>query len=360
MSKVLFLCNIELANPKRGTPIHVARLLRELRREHDLIVCAASVPEDLSDVFVRYPQEKGLSKLCAMLRIADTYKPRTIFTIGQVGLLAPVILKYLCGVRIVVELQGVEYIEHYAAGHIGLFRYYFWKYKVWMLLFLYDSVIVMSKCGAIEYPGSGGWKIMYPAVDIDNVPQIEEYTSLPPLIVGYMGNTRGYQGLDYLIEAVVLARNRHLDVRMHLVLSGDSTEICSKIKSEGLTDVTKVLRNLQQHEAHREMLKTSVLVIPRPNVLEAVYGFPSKLPESLATGLPVIMTNVGPVAELMPELGKHSIVIPTDDIPHRLADALQCVANMSTLERKQRGDAARVYARKFSWETTARIVSDEL
>lgn len=360
MSKVLFLCDIELANPQRGTPIYVARLLQELRREHDLIVCAASVPDVLRDVFVPYPRGGGVSKLRALLRIVDTHTPQTIFTIGQVGLLAPVILKYLRGLKIVVELQGVEFEECYEAGYLGLFRYYVWKYKTFVLLRLYDVVFAVTKRAAAVYPGSEKWKIVYPAVDTDAVPHVTHYDELSKLTVGYMGNTRAYQGLPYLVEAVALARKNGLDAHMHLVLSGDDTEVRSDIESRGLGDVTTIVRNIPQHEAQREMLKTSVSVIPRPNVLSAVYGFPSKLPESLATGIPVIMTDVGPVAELRPELDKHCIVIPTHDIARHLADALQRVARMSPDERKQRGEAARAYAQRFSWNTIAAIVSNEL
>lgn len=360
MSKVLFLCNIALDNPQRGTPIHVARLLRELRKDHDLTVCAKSVPEGLKDIFVPYPTQYGIGKLCSMLRIVTAHQPATILTIGQTGLLAPIVLKYIRGIRAVVELQGVEFEEKYAAEHIDLLGYWLWKYKVFALLPLYDSVFAMSKRAAAVYPMSERWKIVYPAIDVDMVPHVEHHSDSETFCVGYMGNTRAYQGLTYLIKAVALARKNGLDARMHLVLNGDDSDIRSQVAQCGLEDVTTIVRDVSQQEAHREMLKTSVLVIPRPSVPEAIYGFPSKLPESLATGLPVIMTDVGPVAELRPEIDRHCIVIPADDIIHHLADALERVAGMPLNEKKQRGDAAREYAKKFSWGTLAAIVSREL
>ena len=76
MSSVLFLCDIELANPRRGTPIHVARLLKELRDKHNLVVCAASVPDDLHDIFVPYPRGGGLGKLRALLTTMPVQRVR--------------------------------------------------------------------------------------------------------------------------------------------------------------------------------------------------------------------------------------------------------------------------------------------
>lgn len=363
MSKVLFLTNIALENPKRGTPIHVARLLKELRREHDMVVCAASVPDALRDVFVQYPRGRGVSKLRALLRIVDEHKPQTIFTIGQTGLMAPVMLKFLRGVKIVVELQGVEYIEKYAMGHIGLLHSYFWKCKSILLLPLYDVVISFTKRMVALYPFLREIRIIHATVDFNTLPYVEDHMAIPPLVAGYCGNMDAYQGISHLIEAVAITRQRGIDTRLYLIVSGDDTkleEVRAELQKHDLTGVTTIVRNMLQHEAQHEMLKTSVLVVPRPNVPVAMYGFPGKLAEGLATGLPVIATNTGAVSELMPEIGEHAIVIPCEDITNHLADALQRVANMSPHLRKQRGDAARKYAQKFSWENVTPIVSDAL
>lgn len=363
MNKVLFLADIELANAKRGTPIHVARLLEELRREHEMVICAASVPDTLRDVFVPYPRERGWRKLRTLLGIIDTHKPQTILTAGQIGLLAPVLLKILRRVRIVVELQGVEHVEKYVAGHIGLLNFYIWKYKTMALLPFYDVVAVFTKSTTALYPFLQSVRIMYPAIDVDAVPQADPQAQVPPLIVGYAGNTDIYQGLPYLIEAVALVCSRGIDARLHLVLTGDDSKILKtreQVETQGLAGRTTIVRNVLQHEAQKEMSNASVLVIPRENVQQSAYGFPAKLPEFLAIGLPVILTSMGAVPELMPELGKHSIVIPAENITNNLADALQKVARMGADERKELGDGARAYAQKFSWENVAPIISNTL
>lgn len=362
MSKVLFLCDIELRNPMRGTPIHVARLLQELRRTHELAVCAASVPEALQDVFVPYPRSKGIGKMRALLRIVDEHKPRTVFTIGQVGLTGPVLIKLLRGVRIVTELQGVEYVEKYAMGHIGLFKYYTWKYKSMCLLPFFDVVIAFTRRTASLYPFLRKVAVIFPGIDIEMLPQAP-YRSIPPLVVGYSGNTDAYQGLTHIIEAVALIRKNGIDARLRLVLSGTDAKVSptyNLIEKYGLTSMTTVLRNLPHHESVMEMHMASVLPIPRTPAWESVYGFPSKLPESLALGLPVITTNVGAVPELMPTLGEHAIVIPDEDITNHLVDALARVAKMSIDERAARGAAAREYAKCFSWERATKVASETL
>lgn len=357
------MCDIALANPKRGTPIHVARLLEELRKEHDLVVCAASVPDSLADVFVPYPRERGIKKLRALLRIVDTHKIQSVLTIGQVGLMAPVLLKYLRGLRIVVELQGVEYIEKYAMGHIGLLYSYMWKYKTMLVLPLYDVVVAFSRFTANLYPFLQRVKFIFPALDIEAMPHVDHAPRTPPLIVGYAGNTDPYQGLSYLVEAVSQVRSAGIDARLHLILTGDDAKIAAlraEIEARELSDVTQIRRNLPQQEAHRELLKAHTLVIPRPNVLESVYGFPSKLPEYLASGVPVIVTNVGAVTELMPEIGEYSIVIPAEEVTAHLVHALRRVEGMSAQERERYGVAAREYARRFNWKAATAVVSEEL
>lgn len=356
MSKVLFLCDIALANPRRGTPIHVARLLKELRQDHDLAVCAASVPEDLADVFVPYPRGGGLGKLRALLRVYDEQKPDIVFTIGQTGLLGPVLLKLLRGARIVVELQGVEYIEKQAMGHISALGRYLWEAKSRALLPLYDSVIAFTRRTANLYPFIRNVEIIFPGIDLETVPFIEEPAPVPPLIAGYAGNTDAYQGLSELVEAIPLVRGRGIDARLHLVLTGDDSKIRERIEALGLGEVTSIVRNLSHDEAKQEMLKVSTIVIPRLNVLESVYGFPSKLPEALAMGVPVILTDVGPVPEL-PELREHAIVIPTEGIKEHLAGSLARVAGMSVEERKEWGRGARAYAERFSWPRATMVAN---
>ncbi len=358
MSKVLFLCDIALENPTRGTPIHVARLLEELRRDHELTVCAASVPLDLKDAFVAYPRGGGLGKLRALLQVHDAHKPDVVFTIGQTGLTGPVLLKLLRGVRIVVELQGVEYIEKYAMGHIGLVGRCLWEWKSKLLLPLYDSVIAFTRRTASIYPFIRNVKIIFPAIDPETVPYVGEPNATPPLLAGYAGNTDAYQGLTELIEGVALARKQGLDAKLHLVLTGDDTCARERIDTLGLAPFTSIVRNVSHAEAQQEMLKVSTIVIPRRNVLESVYGYPSKLPEALAMGIPVILTDVGPVPELMPEFGEHAIVVPAENIARHVADALARVARMSVDERKAWGERARAYAARFGWPQATAVAND--
>ena len=303
-----------------------------------MVVYAASVPDDLTDVLCSTAR-RGLGKLRALLRIVDAHHPDIIFTIGQTGLVGPVLLKFLRRVPIVVELQGVEYVEKYAMGHIGLFQYYFWKYKSMLLLPLFDAVIAFTRRTAGLYPFVRNVKIIFPGIDLETVPYDTEPKPMTPLIAGYAGNTDAYQGLTHLIEAIALVRERGLDARLHLVLTGDDAKVRARIEAFNLTSVTSIVRNISHAEAQQEMRKTSTIVIPRTNALESVYGFPSKLPEALAMGIPVILTNVGPVPELMPEIGEHALVIPVEDISNHLADALTRVAAMSVAERKSWANA---------------------
>ena len=170
MSRILFLLDIELDNPKRGTPLHICATFREFKKEHTLYVCAASVAQEFQREFIAYPRVRGFLKLRALRRIVAQYNITHVYTVSQSGLFAPVILKYLCGVKIAVELHGVNYDELYAAKWIGILRYYYMKYKVWALLHLYDTVFVMSTRLRDRYlPMSKHWTLVRGGVDMSEV-----------------------------------------------------------------------------------------------------------------------------------------------------------------------------------------------
>jgi glycosyltransferase involved in cell wall biosynthesis len=363
MSRVLFLADIHLKDPKRGTPLHLCSMFREIRKEHDLLICARSVPEEFLDIFIPYPQERGLRKLLALRHIVKTRAISHVFTATDIGLVAPVLLKLVTGVKIVDEVHGMSFDELLADGKIGRFRYFVLKSKVWVLLHLYDTVFTMLRKQADYYaPMSRKWVIAHVAVVVDEVPDASaQVHSKETLAIGYMGNARTYQGLPYLIEAAALAREEGVPVRLNLILSGDDTAVRAELDRFGLSGVTTIHRNVPHEEAYRLIVHSDVLVIPRPSEPITEYAFPSKLPEYLATGLPIILTAVGPVEELRLELERYCIIVKPDAISRNIADALRRVWRTDGAELSARGAAARAYARdRFSWDARGKIINRHL
>lgn len=360
MSKILFLSNASFSDPKRGTPLHLCNMFREIRKEHALLICAQSVPNEFQDIFVPYPAESGIRKLRALREIVRTNGITHIFTATSTGLLAPVLLKFMCGTKIAVEIHGMSFDELYADGSIGWFRYYLLKYKVWLLLHFYNTVFVMLKKQVDYYaPMSRKWIIAHTAVVPEEVPDASSRVrDEQSFVIGYMGNGRPYQGLPFLIEAASLLREQGIPACLNLVISGDLTEVRQLIDQHHLGDVTVIHNNVSHVEAYRLVSDSSVLVIPRPSIAITEYAFPSKLPEYLATGIPVVLTEVGPVEELRAELERHAFIILADHIPEHLVEALLRVHAMSAAERTEFGARARSYAlKKFNWAARGALIN---
>ena len=357
MSRILFLLDIELEDPKRGTPLHICATFREFKKEHTLYICAASVPEEFQREFIPYPRERGFSKLRALRRVVLEHNITHVYTVSQSGLFAPVILKYLCGVQVAVELHGVNYDELYAAKWIGIFRYYYMKYKVWFLLHFYDTVFVMSTRLRDTYlPMSKHWTLVRGGVDMS---EIVDAPSAPPtgkFIIGYMGNARPYQGLPYLIEAATLARADGIPLALNLVVSGDIAAIRALIAQKGLLEVTMLHHDVSHAEAYRLIANSSVLVLPRADDSITRYAFPGKLAEYLATGIPTIATQVGPIDEMKEDFSRVAVLVPPVDIPQALSGAIRRLYRMDPIERRALGAKAREFARKtFTWEARGKL-----
>jgi glycosyltransferase involved in cell wall biosynthesis len=359
MSRILFLLDIELDNPRRGTPLHICATFRELKKEHVLRICAASVPEEFKDDFIPYPRVRGLLKLLALRRIIKENNITHVYTVSMSGLLAPVILKYLCGIRIAMELHGVNYDELLAAKWVSIFRYYYMKYKVRALLHLYDTVFVMSTRLRDKFlPMSRHWTLLHGGVDMSEVVDATSNPSKDAFIVGYMGNSREYQGLPYLIEACAIARANGVPMALNFVISGDVSKIRSLLVEKNLLEITKLHHDVSHAEAYRLIANSSVLVLPRADDPVTRYAFPGKLAEYLATGIPTIATQIGPIDEMRDDFSRVALLVPPVNIPEALAAAIDRLYCMSPTERNALGVRAREFARKtFTWEERGKVMN---
>lgn len=359
MSRILFLLDIELDNPKRGTPLHICATFREFKKEHRLYICAASVPKEFQREFIPYPRKRGFSKLRALRRIVQENRITHVYTVSMSGLLAPVVLKYLCGIKIAMELHGVNYDELYAEKWISIVRYFYMKYKVWVLLHFYDTVFVMSTRLRDKYlPMSKHWTLVRGGVDMSEVVDASNNPRAEKFIVGYMGNTRAYQGLPYLIEAAAIVRAGGIPLALNFVVSGDISGIRALLAEKNLLGVTTLHHDVSHTQAYRLIASSSVLVLPRAEDPVTRYAFPGKLAEYLATGIPTIATQIGPIDEMKDDFSRVALLVPAVNIPQALADAIQRVYRMSEAERKALGVKAREFARKtFTWEERGKVMN---
>lgn len=352
MKRILFLLDVSLKNPTRGTPLRIYHFLEQLRKSHELYVCCQDVPSEYESVFVPYPTGSYFKKLLFLFRLIKEKKINLIFSATETGIKWPVVLKILTGLPIVLDIHSLAVEEWCLAGKVPAYRKFIWDQQIKFFLRFYNRAFACSQ-SLKRYYGRFGRKkieIVYGGVDLKEFPVVQPIPHAE-FVIGYMGNAHAYQGLDYLFEAASILRKRRVfDFRLMLILSNDREIIEKRLQELDLLSITDIYFRVPHVEVNSKIAQADVLIIPRPSIPVTEYAYPSKLPEYLLTQVPVIITDVGPVRELLS--GRNvSVIIPSSDIARNLADELIKLKGMSSEERKLLGQRARAFVEaELTWD----------
>ena len=134
-------------------------------------------------------------------------------------------------------------------------------------------------------------------------------------ILLWVGRMAPVKGLDVLLEACRLLRDRGVD--FHLFLAGDGalrTELEAERVQSGLADRVSFLGAVPQDRLADWYRAADYMVLPSRSE-----GIPNVLRESLACGTPFVASNVGGIPEIAQDPA--NVLVPPDDAP-ALADAL--------------------------------------
>jgi glycosyltransferase involved in cell wall biosynthesis len=143
-------------------------------------------------------------------------------------------------------------------------------------------------------------------------------------IVGYLGGTQKFEGLNTLLRAFARLREQGLDTL--LFLAGDlyktdlHEDLPSLVAELRLEDSVILAGRLSTEEVIDALSGVDVLVVPKHDERANIAGFPQKLVEYLAAGKPVVATAVGDVPLYLHQ-GVNAILCCPDD-PMALAEAI--------------------------------------
>src|SRR5699024_10743026 len=136
--------------------------------------------------------------------------------------------------------------------------------------------------------------------------------------VGTAASIVGYEGLDDLIDAVIIARDQGLDLR--LLIAGDGVALPElRERAAVLGDTAVFTGRVSQAEAIEYQLALDAIVVPRKNEPVCRLVTPIKPIEAMGLARPVVVSDLPALRELVP--GSAGMCV-RPEAPGELATAL--------------------------------------
>ena len=145
----------------------------------------------------------------------------------------------------------------------------------------------------------------------------------------YMGNMElSKDNVDNIIRAFALISDKHKDLDFYLYGAPspkDKAIIEGVIKECKMENRVFIKGRVPATEVPKILLGAYVLVSSQPDTKRAEGGFPTKLGEYMATGVPTILTDVGEISQYVKD-GVHVHIVPPEN-PELYAKKLDWMLN---------------------------------
>jgi glycosyltransferase involved in cell wall biosynthesis len=351
MKKILFITNSSLDSPKRGTPLRMLSIARQISKEHQLVVCTKDISDDVQAEFIPYPKGNAIQRFLFFKKIVKKNKVDIVLAHTEMEVRMPVFLKLFTGVKIVLDMHGLYAEEMYYNGLMDNKKRWLVDKVVRFFLRFYDMLFICNLKHKKYYAHvADKMRLVYNGVESKFL-HVQASQTPEIFTIGYAGNLKPYQGFDYLLQALSSIKQKNLfDFRLNFVLSSGTTHIEDMLREHGLLEKADLHFKVPHEQVNKIITKSSVLVVPRPSLKMTEYAYPSKLPSDLLTGIPTITTNVGPIEQLF-KPADCCIVIETDNIAKNLEQALIRVHSMSKKDRHDLGQRAIDFVQNtLSWD----------
>jgi glycosyltransferase involved in cell wall biosynthesis len=177
------------------------------------------------------------------------------------------------------------------------------------------------------------------------------------VVVGFAGTFGLWHGVPSLAEAIPLACAAYPELRILLIGDGPLRPLVDRaIAKHGLARRVIQTGLVPHSDMPAYLAACDVLVAPHGRQADGgeFFGSPTKLYEYLATGRPVVASNVGQLGQVIRD-GETGLLVPPDD-PQALADAIVRLAGEPAL-RARLGAAGRAQVEHgHTWHDNAQRV----
>lgn len=179
-----------------------------------------------------------------------------------------------------------------------------------------------------------------------------EYPEKPILKLLYTGSWLDRKGIHYLSEAFHTLARKSQGVTLTIAGCLTSEEDVKRFFALDVRDRVEILRFIER--ARMPEIYSSHDIFVLPSLME---GMPLTLLEAMASGMPVVTTNICGMADVV-EDGRNGLLVPPADAEH-LAHAIERLCQASNL-RRELGQAAQNAMRCYTWENVTRGLEELL
>ena len=189
--------------------------------------------------------------------------------------------------------------------------------------------------------------LIQPGVDISAFTPKPKKTKNQVLYIGRIERSSDWKGIPYLLEAIAELAPKQPSLQLTLVGDGDGVEYYRRQAAQlGIAD--QVVFAGQQHGAdlHAALHNANVLVLPSTSESES---FGIVLIEAMASGTPVIGSNIGGIPSVIDDGVSGLLVEPKDSVG--LAKAIDRVLHDSALAKRLAAAGRSKVIGSFQWSS---------
>ena len=365
----IYLTQIGHPNFRGGGNIVAHKLCEEFsKREHDVIGVFLAPKNLIGEKFeANYKIKTAIGSKISLLNVWRCYKilkslfsefeePDVIISLGYEGLLVPFIKKK----ALFIAASHSPFLRY--AGLKELFFDLKWlnplNFGKWLFMssFFLDRITKL-KADAVQSLCDFGVKqcedvykipadkifITPNGVDINHF-QKQQLSKEKNII--FLGGSVEYKGLDILIQAMPIILKENKDAKV--VILGEMGDIRGRllidmVKNLGITESFNLKGLIPQKQIRNYYKNVFLMVIPSRLDL-----FPMVALEAMASGIPIVASNVGGLPEVVID-GQNGLIVEKEN-PQKLAEAIIYLFD-NPIEAGKMGERGRkMTEEKFAWE----------
>jgi glycosyltransferase involved in cell wall biosynthesis len=246
-------------------------------------------------------------------------------------------------IAIVNTLHGTNQFDHWSWGRKA-------RVKYWICAMLSDKVV--SVCPEVERVVRSKYVLPRKKLSVvENGIDLSRFLAVPArdlrqqVVFGTVALMRPEKNHRLLIESFALARHTYGNIRLRLLGSGRlEPELRALVSKLGLNDVVEFCG--YSHDVAGFLGSLDIFVLP-----SSTEGQPLSLIEAIASGLPVVATDVGGVRNIVQNTRSGWLCPPdnTDAFVEAMQSAITCSERREWAER-----ARQMVAERYSAERMAR------